>query len=402
MGGSLSLLPAAAGSRDGDGDGDGDGEDAEQLVGGPADDDADGERARSPAAAAAYDDDPEQKSRGTVRRRAALKCAQAACGNGRWRRWCCALSVLANIAFVSATIGLAVRAPQVVAVARAVSSEADWNAHFACVADPVCDLAAQPLVLMDQPPGAARLAILSQRGSGGTLVRLWLEWASRLRTAIDDCFAGHQFGDLLNFFTPTFTGECAGSFFFAHAWTRFFSVDNTRRHRGYAPTHLVLVDRNPFEVARSAFEFERTCGGVHTLACLGRAADPADFCAEHGWPEFALSAAREWVAQRNFYDAFDGPKTTVAFEDLTRHGAREPAVQALLAFAKGAAPAGAVPEPARAIAAAVRLDAAHGHDTKRARPVDTRRVFTDQLRADFCAVVRARWRAERWGPTCGQ
>ena len=321
------------------------------------------------------------------------------------RRRCCSapcvrflvFSALLNLGMLIGLIVLAVQKPREVAVMRSLNSEKDWIAHVRCVDSPDCDMCRRPLVLIDQPTGE-RPVILAERGSGGTLLRLLIEWSTRLRTGIDDCFVGHQWGNAWDLYDPPFVSECAGSFLFSHqVAVRSMSTWHYTGHPGYVPTRFLRLRRNPFDSARSAWEFEKTCGGFSSLTCVGRSATADMFSPESGWPEYAINHAKQWVAMEEEYTRRKEPKAVVYFEELRSHSRRARAMEKVLDFLR---PVGYQASTERELACMSRGDAANDHDTRRSSPTDTRRVFPPELVKKFCTHVERLWSTDHWGPTC--
>ncbi len=146
-----------------------------------------------------------------------------------------------------------------------------------------------------QPSDKNRVALVSLRGTGGTWLRLLMEAGTRIETGIDDCFVGHQWGSPLHPFSKApFKTECAGPFFFGHTVaTRFFHISQIGGHPFYAPTHFIVMTRDPFDTIVSAWHYWRTCGGIASIYC--------QVCHRPGINDSSDSLSEPWCTRIRLY-----------------------------------------------------------------------------------------------------
>lgn len=298
-------------------------------------------------------------------------------------------STLANLVAAGRSHGMM----QSLAMVQTLPVAKDWNSYLDCIARPEqCKLCEHPKTVFMQPPQDTRVALVGPRGTGGTWARQLIETGTRIRTGTDDCWVSHQFG--MPWKDAPFISECAGPFFFSHeVAVRFFNWEHLHMYPGYAPTHVIVMTRNPFDSILSAYAFFTYCRGVHSAYCENRGAKSTDFTNYEDWEQFAVDRAREWVQFMNEANTSSLPKLWVTYEDLARH--RMETMRDTLEFLRAAVPN--LPTTSAALTCAM-ADA--DTSTKRTSSVFSADVFTPRLVERVCTIVRPRWMPEKWGNTC--
>jgi len=268
-----------------------------------------------------------------------------------------------------------------------VPTEEAWEQHVACVDDVACDLCSVPVTLAEQSSMDTRIAAFCTAGAGCLWLRRNVEEATRVMTTFNT-------GDVVADDT-TYPWQ-SSPFMYGHSsMTVFGDPDTMASVRGYAPTHLLLQGRDPFDEAMWAFHIQNTCSGVSSslMSCNGRESYLKEFAEDGAWPAFALASAAAQMEAWAVWEASalpPGRKMLVYYEDWLddRMGVLSRLFEFVPSLAKnpsrGTACAMAFVDPALTSAGKISVD----------------QVFSSALVARMCDVVRARWSVPAWGNRC--
>jgi hypothetical protein len=271
-----------------------------------------------------------------------------------------------------------------VTVQFALPTVQQWETHQGCVESPACDLCSASL-LPSMQPQPSRTALVASPGAGSLLWRHDVEQATRLITTVDVCDVNKP-----SWFNPFYAINCGVPLIYAHSVMTHLT-EFPVLPRDYAPTHLILLLRDPFEEAIWGFHIRKTCSSsVRLLSCVGKEASLKDF-AEGGWEEFAISAVSAQMAMIAAFDVSPAPhKLTIFYEDLVAR--KDTVISSFFEFVTGLAP-----NPSRGNTCVMSNPDNTLAPTSRINVED---VFTPELIARVCAIVKPKWDAKRWGARC--
>jgi hypothetical protein len=196
---------------------------------------------------------------------------------------------------------------------KIIPTNTQWNNYLNNINGNVMDdFCKAPIISFMHVPDQHTIALLSLRGTGGRLVRHVVQQTTRLWTGTE------QPGLLLEQFLGNFDSEGASSYHYKHfVLTRFITPASISKEKGYVPTKIIHLVRNPFVSVISAYRYHLGCviENSNGIACNERHLKLTDFSNKTKWYSFAENYAEEWAKQFNYIKTYPF-SLTIYYENL--------------------------------------------------------------------------------------
>jgi hypothetical protein len=142
-------------------------------------------------------------------------------------------------------------------------------------------------IRMSMQPTCGAVALIAPDGVGSSLLRTYVEIATRLTTGSDKCMMSKTMHvTMAEGVRPLFAGECTDALYAKHhALVRFTNSEHIDDMPGYEPTRYVYMWRHPLEAALSAYAKFLYCADMWRLDCLDRVPTQKDLDGAN-WPLF--------------------------------------------------------------------------------------------------------------------
>lgn len=176
--------------------------------------------------------------------------------------------------------------PNILSVHLAKPTNEEGYRRMAYIQTDSADFCSLPIRMSMQPTCGA-VALIAPDGVGSSLLRTYVEIATRLTTGSDKCMMSKTLHvTMAEGVRPLFAGECTDALYAKHhALVRFTSSEHVDAMPGYEPTRYLYMWRHPLEAALSAFAKYLYCDDIWRLDCLDRVPTPKDLDGPK-WPMF--------------------------------------------------------------------------------------------------------------------